>query len=99
MGKIEIRHGRTGSDCTSQYYVTVPNGMTVREFIDEWMEDTSEWGYFGINNGVSVFGSPRCEYSHGEIVTNPLPDNYLDAPIKSVSGSGGWSRSDFIFTI
>ena len=99
--RIKIHRGPTGSDCTGPYTITIPDGMTVREFITEWMEDTREWGYFGINDGnwKSTFGNPCCEYRHGKIITEPLPNDILDSVILKTKGWGGWSRSDFIFNI
>ena len=73
--------------------------MTIRQFIDEWLKNDSEWGYFGIADGKSIFGSPLCEYTRGKIKGEPLPDDILDRKFEYVAGSGGWSRSDFIFTI
>ena len=98
-GKISISFGPSGSDATSPYTVTYPPDMTVREFIEEWLTKTSEWGYFGISAPNTIFGDPLCEYAYGEIKGKPLPDYALNAKIKQVTGSGGWSRSDFQFTI
>lgn len=96
---ISIAYGKTGSDETCTYYVTTSQ-MTVGEFIEEWLaEHQKEWGYFGISDGCSIFGNPKCEYSHGEIKGEPIPNDYLCKQIKSVTGSGGWSRSDFLFYV
>ena len=97
--KIKITCGETRSDCTAPYKVTIPEGMTVREFIAEWLEDPREWGYFGIYDGRLGFGNPKCEYRDGKIITDPLPDDILDSEIKKVIGDGGWSRSDFVFIV
>lgn len=99
---ISYRYRNAASDCTIPYDITVLKKCTVREFINEWLKDKREWGYFGIHNKDStfdIFGSPKCEYSHGEITSDPLPDYILDSAIKHVTGSGGWSRSDFLFWI
>lgn len=87
-----------GPDCTGPYIVTFPKGMTVREFINEMLKfHTSEWGYIGIHDPSrhEIFGKPYIEYSHGKLTTDPMPDEFLDKKIIYVSGSGGWSRSDF----
>lgn len=103
---FDIEYGRAGSDCTSKYYVTLKRECTVGEFINEWMKDTREWGHFGIvpvdiakRKEHILFGNPACEYKHGSIVGDPLPDYILNSKIKYVFGSGGWSRSDFQFVI
>lgn len=89
-----------GSDCTGPYVVIFSKGMTVGDFISEILQfHTSEWGYIGIHYPGEVFGKPYIEYSKGKLTTEPMPDEFLDKKIISVSGSGGWSRSDFILYI
>lgn len=99
---INITIGKPYSDMTFDYHVTTDN-KTVGEFIDEFLRVCNkEWGYFGIyekQNRTSVFGNPQCEYSYGKITTDPLPKKYLDKEIIEVQGSGGWSRSDFLFIV
>lgn len=104
MRKIDVKLGQHYSDATSEYIITFPKGMTVGEFIDEWLSYDTEWGYFGIKCKSKdikflIFGNPYCEYKYGEIIGEPLPKEYLDKKIKNVTGSGGWSRSDFLFTV
>ena len=96
---INITYGRTFGDATNEYIISFSEGMTVGEFIEEWMKDKREWGYFGIYDGKTIFGNPQCEYSHGELVTAPFPENVLKKKILKAAGSGGWSRSDFLFEI
>lgn len=98
---FKIHCGPQGSDCTGPYHITLLRECTVREFIDEWLKNKQEWGYLGIANNkqFNIFGDPCCKYRYGKIVGDFLPQNVLDSKIKSVSGSGGWSRSDFIFVI
>lgn len=97
---INIMYGKHYSDGTWNYIITTDN-KTVGDFICEVLKNKREWGYFGIYNSKmnSVFGNPRCEYSYGKIIGEPLPQEYLNKEIKSVSGSGGWSRSDFLFVV
>lgn len=99
MRNTHITYGPSGGDCTSKYYISLTKEMTVREFIDEWLEDKREWGYFGIYKMGAIFGNPCCEYKHGEITSDPLPEEYLSKKIVKVYGSGGWSRSDFEFVV
>ena len=99
MGKIKIEYGKPCGDCTNVYKITIPPEMTVREFIEEWLTKTSEWGYFGISAPNTIFGDPLCEYAYGEIKGKPLPDEVLDKKIVKAIGSGGWSRSDFKFVV
>jgi len=97
---INIKYGKPYSDDTWEYIITTDN-KTVGDFIREVLKDTHEWGYFYIYDSKksSVFRNPRCEYSHGKIIGEPLPQEYLSKEIKSVSGSGGWSCSDYFFVI
>lgn len=93
---IKFKQLSCGSDCTGPYKVDISLPMTAREFIDEILTNyKSEWGYIGIYKKGEIFGYPRCEYSHGELLSL-LPEEYLDRQIEKVSGSGGWSNSDFI---
>lgn len=96
---IQIKYGKSYGDATCEYLITYSDGMTVRDFITEWLQNEREWGYFGIYDGQSIFGNPRCEYSHGIIKGKPLPKQYLNKKIVKVTGSGGWTRSDFKFTV
>lgn len=97
---IEIQYGRSLGDATNEYIVNISKPMTVREFIDEWLQTRpDEWGYFGIFDGKSIFGDPKCEYRRRKVITQKLPVQFLDSKIKCVYGSGGWTRSDFQFAI
>lgn len=97
---INITYGQTCSDETSIYRVDISKPMTVGQFIDEYMAGCpNNWGYFGVRDGESIFGNPKCEYSHGEIKGKTLPKDILNRNIKKVHGSGGWSRSDFQFEL
>lgn len=97
---INISCGPSGWDCTAPYYITIDKPKTVGEFIYEWLSKMpTEWGYFGIDKPGTIFGEPNCEYHHGKIVSKPLPDEVLKKQIVDVSGSGGWTRSDFLFEV
>lgn len=109
---IDIKYGKAYGDETSEYLITYSDGMTVGEFIEEWLKNEREWGYFGIyydpkkftleecrEKGISLFGYPCCEYAYGKIKGDTLPSEYLDKQIIGVSGSGGWTRSDFMFRV
>ena len=97
---INVTYGKPYSDDTWDYIITTDN-KTVGDFINEVLKNKNEWGYFGIYNSKnnSAFGNPRCEYSDGKIIGEPLSQEYLNKEIKSISGSGGWSRSDYLFVV
>ena len=97
---IRIEYGKEHEDCTSDYIVTT-DCNTVNDFIEEWIStQKNDWGYFGIKNDKEpFFGDPCCEYKYGKIEGDPLPKRFLNKKIKNVTGSGGWSRSDFMFEV
>lgn len=97
---IEIKYGKTYGDSTSEYIIKT-DCQTVGEFIDEWLFiEKDECGTFRIKSKEDTFlEEPKCEYGNGKIVSEPLPKRFLNKKIKSVTGSGGWSRSDFMFEI
>ena len=95
---IKIDYVQSYSDDTYKYAMSFPDEMTVGEFIEEWLKNKNEWGYFEVC-GSSIFLEPKCEYANGKIKGDPLPEYLLTAPIIEVQGSGGWSRSDFLFLI
>lgn len=91
--------GPTSSDCTSPYMVDISKPMLVGDFIEEYLKEyPREWGYFGIRDGHTIFGNPQWEYRYGQLLSKP-DDRWFGRKIKSVTGSGGWSRSDFLFEL
>lgn len=95
-----IQYGPQGGDCTGPYYITLKRECTVGEFIENWISNKQEWGYFGIYDGKGTpFGNPQCEYRYGKIITDPLPEEILNKKIKHIHGHGGWTRSDFLFEL
>lgn len=95
MFKLVHRAGPFG-DCTSSYWVELDKEYTVVEFVDTVLkEEPGEWGYIGIHKEREIFGDPCCKYSHGELTTDPLPEDILNKKIGMVTASGGWSRMDY----
>lgn len=97
---IQIEYGERHCDATVDYIITT-DCVTVGEFIDEWIkEHPMEWGFFGIDSKYNHFlGSPHCEYRYGVLVSDPLPEPFLKAKIKKVTGDGGYTNSDFLFEV
>lgn len=96
---IHISYGRSGGDCTSQYYVTISKPMTVGEFIDEFMKkNPGEWGVFIVKTGPDYFDRVEYEYRYGKLLSSPDKELF-DRKIKDVTGGGGWSNSDFRFEL
>lgn len=91
--------GPTCGDCTALYAVKLYSDYTVSSFIKEVLETRpDEWGYFGIDNGKSIFGDPDCQYKYGALLST-LPDYILDKKVVSVSANGGWTRMDYTIKI
>ena len=93
---INIKYGKAYSDDTWEYIVTT-DCKRVGDFINEWLDNyPREWGKIRILlPGVDYFDCPACDYQYGVIILNPFMKEDLDRSIVSVSGSGGWSCSDF----
>lgn len=91
--------GPTGGDCTAPYYVDLKGTPTVRDFINAVLDDKSEWGYIGIYNKNSIFGTPNIEFRYGETKISDEMEEYLDKIIIDAVASGGWSRMDYILVL
>lgn len=91
------QNGRTMGDETTPYYVTDYKAETVREFVDEVLENKREWGYIAVKNTSHgfFFANPHCEYRYGELLSN-LSNELLDATIEHIESCGGWSRMDYM---
>ena len=95
---VNISYGPQGSDCTGPYYIIPKKSFTVRDFVNAVIADTREWGYIGIAVPRAIFGNPNIEYKYGKLIAN-FPDEILNKQVLELSGSGGWSRSDYILKI
>ena len=91
--------GYNGS-CEWEYLIKFSKPMRLRDFIEELLKERSdEWGYFGIrDNHNTALGNPQWEYRYGSLITPPK-DELSNRTIKSVTGSGAWSRSDYWFEL
>lgn len=105
MNKFDmiISYGPEAGDCTRPYYITLKRkDITVEEFIKFILTDSDwerEWGYFDIfTNKKQMPFRPKyaLSYSKGEAKgTSVIPNKIMQSTIKQISGSGGWTRSDF----
>lgn len=88
--------GKTMSDETTPYQVAGQKARTVREFINEVLEEKpNEWGYISVGKHFYQSGAIGvCEYRYGKLVTE-MPTHALDVEIKEISAFGGWSRMDY----
>ena len=88
-----------GSDCTGPYDVTLYGKPTVKDFLNQLLEERREWGYIRIYNKKEKKKSYYISYSHGNVDNYDIPDSIMNAKIVMADGSGGWSRSDFTLTV
>ena len=95
---VNISYGPQSGDYTSPYYITPKKSFTVRDFVNAVIADTREWGYIGIAAPRATFGNPNIEYKCGKLTAN-FSDEILNKQVLELSGSGGWSRSDYILKI
>ena len=88
--------GKPMSDETTPYKVTGQKARTVREFINEVLEEKpNEWGYISVGKHFYQSGAIGvCEYRYGKLVTE-MPANALDVEIKEILAYGGWTRMDY----
>lgn len=91
--------GKERGDCTAPYSVNLKKEYTVSEFVKDVVSNRGdEWGYFIIDDGETIFGSPRFEYRWGELLST-FPEEILNKRIKSVKADGGWGSMDYIIEI
>lgn len=88
--------GKTMCDETTPYEVTGQKSRTVREFIEEVLEEKpNEWGYISVGGH---FFQPRkkgsCEYRYGKLLSE-MPEELLDVEIREILAYGGWTRMDY----
>lgn len=99
MFKLIHKAGPFG-DCTSNYDVQLDKNYTVGEFVETVLkEEPKEWGHIIIKQKGSIFGGPDCEYRYGELITEPLPEEFLKQDVKEVKASGGWTLMNYFITV
>lgn len=96
--KFKLRQsGADRSDCTAPYDVIILENGTVKDFIDEVLENRQgEWGTIAIFSKESPFGSPRMEYRHGKPISRESLTEYEDKQVISIKANGGWSNMDYV---
>ena len=96
--------GPEGGDCTRPYHVTLHKDFTVEELIRMIKDSVNgygqkEWGCIDIYKDIPPFRDGRCEYRHGEIISNDIPKEILNKKVISVRASGGYSRMDYMVKV
>lgn len=90
------KKGQTWRDETTPYVVTGQKSRTVREFINEVLnERPDEWGYISVGKHFFQSGAiVVAEYRFGKLVSQS-DGHALDVKIKEIMAFGGWSRMDY----
>lgn len=87
---------RIFGDCTQNFKVTdFPE--TVEKLVEQILSRTNEWGSIRIDmgKGIGFFELEEYEYKYG-ILIDQIPDEKLDAKIKSVTANGGWTYMSYL---
>lgn len=99
-----IGYGKQVSDCTSEYILKLDNDVFVRNVIRQILSNETEWGYIGIKTNINNegYGAHHFEYRYGKIKEETMSENekYFWKSIEhykviGITGSGGWTRSDY----
>lgn len=65
---------------TNEMYVDLDKDYTVQSFIEAILSERSdEKGYIRVHK----FEASKCEYDHGKIIKNAIPDDIMSKPIRS----------------
>lgn len=88
------------SDHTYNYDVNLLKKLTLKEFIDEIINKKTEWGSIYIND-YNVHQKPddnKIRYENGKILSDTIPEKYLDKEIRMITANGGWSMMNYWVT-
>lgn len=87
---------RTLGDETTPYLVTEYRAKTVVEFINEVLENDSEWGDFCVRERDHGFlFAKRVGYKYGKLL-DEIPDEWQYVLIEEVRAVGGWGCMDYM---
>ena len=98
---IKLTRTRANSDDTFNYDVSISENMTVKSFIEEYINEyhhNNRTEFYIINDKTWV-ENPSVEYMFGDITTNQFSDDILNTEIVKVFGNGGWGAMSFFITL
>lgn len=94
--ELNCTHRAQSNMGSNQYDLKFRRSITVREFIEEILEDGREWGVVRVDIGEDHYwDNPTCEYSRGKLISK-LPEEYLDRIIVSGKSDGCWGNMDYL---
>ena len=98
-----VQTGSEAGDCTAPYEVRFHKNeeLTVKEFVDQVLLDTREYGDIGIYNerDYRIGGNPKICYRYGKLNSETFNDDILNSIVKAASAHGGWSCMDYVLYI
>ena len=100
MKTFEITgYGKDYGDQTREYIIKLYPNNTVRNVIQDIISNPREWGYIELKLGDwKERYYNRLEYGHSVVINLDKVTYWkdkLDKKVISITGSGGWSRSDY----
>ncbi len=98
-----VQVGPESGDCTAPYEVRFHKNeeLTVKEFVDQVLLDTREYGDIGIYNerNYRIGGDPKIYYRYGKLNGATFDNNILNSIVTAASAHGGWSCMDYVLYI
>lgn len=96
-----VQTGSWSGDCTAPYDVRFHKneGLTVKEFVDQVLLNTREYGDIGIYNEHNYGGDPKIYYQYGKLKGATFDDDILNSIVTAASAHGGWSLMDYVLHI
>lgn len=101
MFKI-VQTGKSRDDGTAPFEVILFHEITVREFIQEVLACSDDWGYIRIEKGLPFASTPCCPYNRGRVLTNaylPFDEADMGKTVVSARADGGLNRMDYWLTV
>lgn len=93
-----VQTGKTRCDGTAPFNVILYQETTVREFIQEALAASDDWGYIRIEKGLPIASTPCCPYKHGKLLPDayiPFDEADMDRIVVSATADGGVRRMDY----
>lgn len=84
-----------------KYNIIMKKELTVREFINEILSNTGEWGDISLKPENNLITHPRnipvYKYRDGKLLSD-LPDDVAEKHVKSAFAVSGYTCADYVIT-
>lgn len=94
---VKLQYKFTAGDEISYYDTINFQELTVSDYIEAIINQTSEWGYIELFD-YDTSEEETLEYSHGTRLNN-ISNKWLDKIVTKIQYCGGWSRGDWKIVI